>query len=98
MAAPEWIMKLIEKGGDANECMQLLKEINQAQDKAAESDERKAERELEKAKVEKEIKMKELEIKEKEIALSTASSKEKSKIKPKVLLPKFLEGEDIEVF
>ena len=98
MAAPEWIMKLIEKGGDANECMQLLKEINQAQDKAAERDERKAERELEKAKVEKEIKMKELEIKEKEIALSTASSKEKSKIKPKVLLPKFLEGEDIEVF
>ena len=34
MAAPDWIMKLIEKGGDANECMQLLKEINQAQDKA----------------------------------------------------------------
>ena len=87
--------------------MKLLKEINESQEKAAERDARKAERELEKARVEKEmeiekakverdIKMRELEIKE--IELNTASAKDKSKIKPKVVLPKFSEGNDIEVF
>ena len=109
MAEPEWIMKLIEKGGDATECMKLLKEINESQEKAAERDARKAERvlekarvekemEIEKAKVERDIKMRELEIKEKEIELNTTSAKDKSKIKPKVVLPKFSEGNDIEVF
>ena len=54
-----------DKSGDASECMKLLKEINESQEKAAAREAREADRELEKAKAEKEIRMKELEIKEK---------------------------------
>ena len=95
MASQEWVLKLIENGGDASECRKLLKEINESQEKAAEREARKAERELEQASIEKEIRLKELEIKDKELALIAVYSKEKAL---KVVLPKFSEGHDIEVF
>ena len=69
-----------------------------SEEKTAEREERRAERELEKAKIEKEIRLKELEIKAKEVSLGATSISEMSKVKPKVHLPKFNEGDDIEVF
>ena len=92
------IAQLLNKGGDVEQCLKLLKEVRESEEKVAEREERRAERELEKAKIEKEIRLKELEIKEKEVSLGTNSLAEMSKTKPKVQLPKFSEGEDIEVF
>ena len=92
------IAQLLNKGGDVEQCLKLLKEVRESEEKVAEREERRAERELERAKIEKEIRLKELEIKEKEVSLGTNSLAEMSKTKPKVQLPKFSEGEDIEVF
>ena len=44
MSNPEWITKLLEKGGDVEKCMQLLHEVNASQEKAAEREEKAAER------------------------------------------------------
>ena len=103
MSNPEWITKLLEKGGDVEKCMQLLHEVNASQEKAAEREEKAAEREEKAAerderKLDRELKLKELEIREKELAISKKDLAEKCKIKPKVNLPKYTEGEDIEVF
>ena len=49
-------------------------------------------------KLDREIKLKELDIREKELAFNKKELAEKAKIKPKVNLPKYTEGEDIEVF
>ena len=92
------IAQLLNKGGDVGQCLKLFKEVRESEEKVAEREERRAERDLEKAKIEKEIRLKELEIKEKEVSLGTNSLAEMSKTKPKVQLPKFSEGEDIEVF
>ena len=92
------IAQLLNKGGDVEQCLKLLKEVRVSEEKAAEREERRAERELEKAKIEKEIRLKELQIKEKEVAIGASSLAEMSKTKPKVQLPKFSEGDDIEVF
>ena len=89
---------MLNKGGDVEQCLKLLKEVRVSEEKAAEREERRAERELEKAKIEKEIRLKELQIKEKEVAIGASSLAEMSKTKPKVQLPKFSEGDDIEVF
>ena len=103
MSNPEWITKLLEKGGDVEKCMQLLHEVNASQEKAAEREEKAAEREEKAAerderKLDRELKLKELEIREKELALSKKDLAEKCKIKPKVNLPKYTKREDIEVF
>ena len=76
--------------------MKLLHELNTSQEKAAEREEKAAERE--ERKLDREIKLKELDIREKELAFSKKDLAEKAKIKPKVSLPKYTEGEDIEVF
>lgn len=34
MAAPEWVVKLIDKSGMMKECMKLMKEMNESQEKA----------------------------------------------------------------
>ena len=65
------IAQLLNKGGDVEQCLKLLKEVRESEEKVAEREERRAERELEKAKIEKEIRLKELEIKEKEVSLGT---------------------------
>ena len=86
----------MEKGGDVEKCMRLLHELNESQEKAAERVEKAAERE--ERKLDREIKLKELDIREKELALNKKELTEKAKIKPKVNLPKYTEGEDFEVF
>ena len=86
----DFISQLLDKGGDVEQCLKLLKEVKESEEKAAEREERKAETELEKAKVEKEIRLKELQIKEKEVALGERNLAEKAKSKPKVKLPKIL--------
>ena len=94
------IAQLLNKGRDVEQCLKLLKEVRESEEKVAERErgEESRERELEKAKIKKEIRLKELEIKEKEVSLGTNSMSEMSKTKPKVQLPKFSEGEDIELF
>ena len=52
----------------------------------------------EERKAEREVTLRELEIREKELALSKRDLEEKIKLRPKVYLPNFIEGEDIEVF
>ena len=89
------LTKLLEKGGDIEHCLKLLKEVRVSEEKAIEREERIAERELEKAKIERDIRLKELELKEKEVAIGAKSTEY---AKPKVNLPKFSEGDDIEVF
>ena len=98
MAEKTFLAKLLEKGGDVEGCLKLLKEVNVSEEKTAEREERRAGRELEKTKIEKEIRLKELEIKAKDLSLGATSISEMGKVKPKVHLPKFNEGDDIEVF
>ena len=94
----DWLAQVLEKGGDVEQFMKLLKEVRESEEKAAEREERKADRELGKAKIEKEIRLKELEIKAKEVALNEGELTERTKFRPKVTLRKINEGEDIEVF
>ena len=44
MSNPEWVTKLLDKGGDIEKCMKLLHELNTSQEKAAEREEKAAER------------------------------------------------------
>ena len=97
-SVPDWISKVIEKGLDVEQFMQLLKEVREVKEKAAEREERKADRELEKAKIDSDVKMKELDLKAREVALNESELSEKTKFKPKVTLPLFTEEDDIEVF
>ena len=96
MPNPEWVTKLLDKGGDVEKCMKLLHELNASQEKAAEREEKAAERE--ERKLDREIKLKELDTREKELVLNKKDLAEKAKIKPQLSLPNYIEGEDIEVF
>ena len=73
------IAQMLYKGGDVEQCLKLLKEVRELEEKVAEREERRTERELEKAKKEKKIRLKELEIKEKEVSHGTNSLAEMSK-------------------
>ena len=86
---------MLKKGGDIEHCLKLLKEVKVSEEKAAEREGRIAEREQEKAQIETDIRLKELEFKEKEVAIGAKSTEY---AKPEVNLPKFSEGNDIEVF
>ena len=92
----EWMSKLIERGEDVNAVMNFLKEISVKEQLNAERDDRRAQRELESREKDRELEYKKIQLREKEIALKEAESKDE--IKTKVKLPKFHEGEDIEVF
>ncbi|MEW8544650.1 MAG: reverse transcriptase domain-containing protein, partial [Candidatus Thiodiazotropha sp.] len=92
--------KLIERGEDVGQCLVLLREISEREEKAAERSERAAEREAKSKERDRELKLKELEIREKELSLRTSESHDATSqdVKVKVKLPKFTEGQDIEVF
>ena len=81
MSNPEWITKVMEKGGDVEKSMQLLQEVNALQEIAAEREAKAAEREERKLDIE--LKLKELDLREKEFALSKKDLAENATIKPK---------------
>ena len=66
------------------------------EEKDAESNERKLNRELESKEKDRELELKKIQLREKELALKETECV--SEVKAKVKLPKFHEGEDIEVF
>ena len=95
----EWLNKLIERGENVEQCLVLLRELTQREEKAAERDERAAQRESKSKEKEWELKYKELELREKELNLRMSGGPvDSADAKVKVKLPKFIEGQDIEVF
>ena len=96
----EWLNKLIERGEKVDQCLVLLREISEREEKAAERSERAAERDTKSKERDWELKLKELELREKELNLKKSGPIDPSSadIKVKVKLPKFIEGQDIEVF
>ena len=96
----EWFNNLIERCEVVGQCLVLLREIAEREEKAAERSERAAEREAKNKERGKEVKLKELQIKEKELDLKKTFPHESTThdITDKVKLPKFIEGQDIEVF
>jgi len=96
MDIPKWISDLIDKGGSVDDCLTLWKEIQ-----ASERDERAALRELKRTEMEQTIRMRELELKDnkleiqKSVGVVPSSNKATSK---NVKLPKFLEGQDPDIF
>ena len=96
MASSEWMSKLIERGEDVGQCIVFLKELAEKEEKSAERNERRVERELESREKDRQLELKKIQLKEKELALKEFDSN--NEIKAKVKLPKFHEGEDIEVF
>ncbi|CAC5380409.1 unnamed protein product [Mytilus coruscus] len=96
MDMPKWMSELVEKGGSVTECLTLWNEIQ-----ATEREERAAARDLKRVEMEREICMRELEIKEKEIAAQQAlgvAAPVTSKDQKYSKLPKFIEGQDLDVF
>ena len=95
MDMPKWISELVEQGGSVNDCIALWKEMQ-----VTEREERAASRDMKRAEMATEIRMRELEIKEKEIvaqqALGMAPSAKGDQKCSK--LPKFIEGQDPDVF
>ena len=89
----DWLAQVLEKGGDVEQCMKLLKKMRRLK-KRLQKGRREKLRELEKSKIEKEIRLKEA----KEVALNEGELTERAKFRPKLTLPKFNEGEEIEVF
>ena len=92
----EWMSKLIERGEDVGKVIDFLRELSVKEERNAERDERSAERELESREKDRELELKKIQLREKELALKETESKDE--VKAKVKLPKFHEGEDIEVF
>ncbi|CAC5405556.1 unnamed protein product [Mytilus coruscus] len=97
MDMPKWMSELVEEGGSVTDCLTLWKEIQ-----ATEREERAAARDLKRVEMEREIRMRELEIKEKEVAAQQAlgvaapvTSKGDQKYSK---LPKFIEGQDPDIF
>ena len=96
MDIPKWIYDLIDKGGSVDDCLTLWKEIQ-----ASERDERAALRELKRDEMEQTIRMRELELRDKELEIQKSvgvvpsSNKATSK---NVKLPKFVEGQDPDIF
>lgn len=93
---PNWISELVKQGGSVEDCITLWREMQ-----AAEREERVASREMKRAEMEKELRLRELELKEKELAqqkeLGVAPSTNKADPKYSKL-PKFVEGQDPDVF
>ena len=94
---PAWVSEMVEKGGSLSECLALLK-----QREISEREERAGQRELEKAKLETEVKIREIELREQELksggisgAVSGAGDRSN---RVKCVLPKFVEGQDVDVF
>ena len=96
----EWLNNLIERGEDVGQCLVLLTEIAEREEKAAERSERAAEREAKNKERDREVKLKELEIQEKELDFKKTFPNESTShdVTVKVKLPKFIEGQDIEAF
>lgn len=94
---PDWVSKLIEKGGAVSECMGMLDKIEQIKIAENERKERAEGRTFEKTKLEYAMKMRELDVREKELAKPNTMSSNGSPT-VKVSLPKYVDGEDIEVF
>ncbi|MCG8044622.1 MAG: RNase H-like domain-containing protein [Candidatus Thiodiazotropha endolucinida] len=99
-ATAELLNKLIERGEEVGQCLVLLRELSEREDKAAQRSERAAEREEKSKARDWELKLKELELREKELEIKNRGSQDhiSSDMKIKVKLPKFVEGQDIEVF
>lgn len=93
---PKWISDLIEKGGSVDDCLSLWKELQ-----ASERDERAALRELKRIEMEQTIRMRELELKDTQleiqkcVGVAPSSNNATSK---NVKLPKFVEGQDPDIF
>ena len=96
----EWLNKLIDRGEKVDQCLLLLKELSEREEKAAERDERAAARETKNKEREWELKLRELDLKEKELNLKKSEPVDPAgaDVKVKVKLPKFVEGQDVEVF
>ena len=94
----EWLNKLIERGEDVGQCLVLLREISEREEKAAE--ERAAERKNRSKERGRELKMKELEIREKELSLRKTETRDSTghDTKVEIKLPNFTEGQYIEVY
>ena len=92
--------KLIERGEDVSQCLILLRGIAEKEEKAAERSERAAERDAKCRERDWELKLKELQIREKELDISYTKKVECTShdVNIKVKLPKYIEGQDIEVF
>ncbi|CAC5408900.1 unnamed protein product [Mytilus coruscus] len=96
MDMPKWMSELVEKGGSVTDYLTLWKEIQ-----GMEREERAGECDLKRVEMEREIRMRELEIKEKEIAVQQAlgvAAPVTSKDQKYSKLPKFIEGQDPDVF
>lgn len=131
---PDWIAKLIEKGGDVSDCMGMLEKIDKMKQSEDERNERAQKRdlqkleleaqkaevaqksdiqkleletqkaevsrqvEIEKARLEHEIKMRECELKDKELEMHGPGVPRKTGSNVKISLPRYVDGEDVEVF
>ena len=95
----EWLNKLIERGEDVGQCLVLLREISEREEKSC-REERAAERKNRSKERGRELKMKELEIREKELSLRKTETRDSTghDTKVKIKLPNFTEGQYIEVY
>lgn len=98
---PSWMADLIEKGESVALCLETWREMKQTErdERAAERELKKAEMErdcdLRKAEMEREVKLKELELRNKELLTGVKEVKITDR-QPK--LPRFVEGQDPDVF
>lgn len=98
---PLWITEAVEKGGDLKDCLAAWREV-----KNVEREDRAEQRETERRNKEHEIRLREIEIREKELGLrekgiATGTEGTVNKLthsQEQVKFPKFVEGQDIEVF
>ena len=96
------IERSIERGEEVTHCLTLLREFSEREEKNALRNERAAEREAQSKERDRELRERELALQEKELQMKinmpkdVMSQPDTCRIKAK--LPKYVEGEDIEVF
>ena len=99
MSLPHWVIDMVEKGSSMSECLEMMKLMNEneREKQNAERDERNADREMKKAAMEHDVKLKELAVREQEAQSGNLRgppvvSNQQQK------LPKFEEGQDVDIF
>ena len=92
--------KLIERGEEVDQCLALLREMSEREEKNTERSERAAERDARMKERDCELKFREIELREKELELRIHNPEPtlSQGICVEVKLPKFVDGQDIEGF